>query len=268
MHIKFENNVAIDLALNDHPINSVLSNIYKHLQNVELSYKAWDNPYYLNNVAQDQLVEILVEHGKRVGVSVQADKCLQNDQQYFNQLHFVFEKNYDGNPAWLDYHEHIHLCEDFSKQKLRLKKLTIDYREKAGLLEKPMNKNWYSTDTQVKQGDVFLTWTELGKSPYEYWKNKEPDQIERLCELAKPWLILRPRLYVAMESKDLLENKQMEEFESWWKNFEDIWCQHWNLSSWKIQNMYSVIKIGTVVDPQLLESQLHNQIPVIGIAPS
>jgi len=265
MQIQFENNVSIGIELNDNPLTMVVSNIYKHLQHVKLPYRSWDNPYYLNNLEYGQLVEIFLEYGRRVGISIQADKCLQNDQQYLNELHCIYEKNYDGNPAWLDYHDHIHLCEQFSTQTLRLKKLAIDYRDKAGLLEKPMNKNWYSTDTEVIAGDVFLSWAELGKSPYEYWKSNEPDQIDRLCELAKPWLILRPKLNVALESKNLLLQKQTSDFESWWKNFENRWCQHWNLSAWNIQHMHSVIKIGTVTDLKLLDRQLQDQIPMIAI---
>lgn len=251
------NNSFVDVTLNDSPITSVIQGMYRHLQHIPINSKPWDSSYYLE-MPHEQLVQRLVEFGNRVGVSVDSRRALEYDQNYFNIIHKIYEQSYNGDPAWLDFHEHIHICE---KNILNPATLIIDYREKSGLLEKKFNIEWMSdTKTSVRKGDVYVNWAELGKPPYAYWKNSEPNDINRLCQLAKPWLKLRPRLTIALEDIDFMLKIKVDEFNNWWKEFEEPWCQHWNIPHWGIKEIRSVNVIGHINDIETVKSNLKQQI--------
>ena len=262
MQIVFSNNETVDLLLNQTPLASVYQKIYKHLGHVPVPYRAWDSPFYGSNITHQALVEKLILYASKVHVQIDQERCLVQDQNYFNAIHKIYEKNYNGDPAWLDFHEHIHLCEKEYEQRLKI--LHIDYREKSGVLEKPFDSNWLeNATTKIKAGDVFVRWAELGKTPYSYWNNNEPNDMTRMRELIKPWLKLRPKILVALEDIDTLKNIKVVEFESWWAHHSEALCQYWKVPSWTTNNIFSVSVFGQVPNFKSIIAHLkNNQTPI------
>ena len=262
MHILFENNVQVPIQLTNSPAQDTILGYYKHLQHVPIPFRPWDNPFYFYNLSYDELADRLVVYGQHVQVDVIRDQCIQSDPQpYFNHLHKIYEENYDGKPEWLNFHESIHQCEYYLLNR-QDNSLNIDYREKAGLLEKKFNLDWLLTaTTKINAGDVYIKWGELGKSPYSYWANGEPDDFDRLCALAKPWKICRNKLLIALYDTDFLVTLDCKNFNAWWDKKKQAWCHHWSLSEWTLEHMYSVVVIGhvdsvdTIID--LLKNQIH-----------
>jgi hypothetical protein len=260
MQIVFNNSEKISIALHDISIRPKIEHIFKHLGQVPIPFKPWDNPFDTSLLDHNQLVESLMMFGEKLGIAVDPVPCRQQDQQYLNHLHQIFEQQYNGNSDWLDYHEHIHLCE----QRTTANSLVIDYRETAGKLIQPMDLSWLQDGTlQVHAGDVYIKWTELGKTPYQYWRDREPNNIDRLCGLAKPWINLVPQLRVSFESKSLAFNAHNQiDFEKWWSNYHVQWCQNWNIKSWSFSDMFSGIVIGTLDHVQLKNILEQNFYPV------
>lgn len=251
MKLHFDRSV-VSIILNDNSVASIIKGFYQHLQHIPPNFKPWDSSYYLD-MPREQLVNQLVKFGRLVDVDVDYNRCFDYDQDYLNSLHKIYENSYKGNPAWLDFHEHIHMCE---KRQKRPCTMLIDYREKSGLLEKKFNLDWMlDNKTSVCAGDVFIEWAELGKTPYVYWRNSEPNDIKRLCQLSKPWLKLRPRLTVALQDFDFA-NIDTQGFNNWWKDYESLWCQHWNINHWGITEIISVNVIGNVDNLDLLKTNL------------
>jgi len=237
-------NAAVSFELIDSDLAPIYQRILSHLRHVDIPFRAWDNPYHVSD-----LIGNLVKFGSEVGVTVDQGLCTDKDQDYFNFLHKIYEKNYvnDPDPAWLNFHEHIHLCES---TKSRHQHLHIDYRDRAGLLEKFFNIEWLkNSTTQVKAGDVFVKWAELGKIPYNYWLNKEPNDLDRIKELCKPWLKLRPKILVALQDHDFRISS--DAFEQWWQQYHAAWCQHWNVPKWDLTDMKSVLVFGKMSRPEL-----------------
>lgn len=262
MKLLFSNNETVDFYLDNSPLGQEYQKIYKHLSHIPIPYRAWDSPYYLDNVDYKELVSRLLTYAGKLSLPIDQERCLAKDQKYLNEIHKIYETNYDGNPDWLDFHQHIHMCEGLPVRKL----LYIDHREKAGPLEKPYKSIWLeNTTTTIKAGTVFSQWSELGKSPYNYWRDQEPADINRMCQLSKPWTLLRPKLIIALEDVDLLANVQILEFESWWKNYSEEWCRHWNLPSWTVHDMFAVTTIGQVDNVEKIKEQLKNQATPIKI---
>jgi hypothetical protein len=252
MKIVFDNGQEIPIILHENPVKLAIEKVFKHLQHVALPFRPWDNPFYQKFNDYNQLVEALIIFGKKLDIQVDVERCLRRDQDYYNKLHKIFEQGYNGNPDWLDFHEHIHFCESHTTPS----DLVLYHRELAAQLIKPIDLSWLeNASTVVQSGDVYVTWAELGKNPYQYWKDQEPDNFKRLCDLAKPWLNFFPRLSVTLESKCLwpqdLNSIKRIEFESWWQEQSGPWCRHWHIDSWSLEDMYSGIVIGKLNVDQL-----------------
>jgi len=243
MHIVFADGTGVDIHLTPSPILVPIQRIYKHLQHVLLPFRSWDDPAYPHSMQYPELVNCLHTYAGKVGIQVDRQRCLHNEQAYFNELHKLYETGYNGNPDWLDFHEHIHMCEQYVKDKKPM--MSLDYREKSGLLEQKFKPEWTEAMVSVLHpGDVYVPWAELGKSPYDYWADREPSDLSRLCELAKPWLKLKPKICVAFEHIDKMQNVCVNEFNAWWAHYETPWCSHWNIESWSVKDMHASTLIG------------------------
>jgi hypothetical protein len=257
MQIVFSNDKKVDIILNSTSLALTYQKIYKHLSHVPVPFREWDSPYYVRTKSIHQIVEKLILYANKVSVKIDRQLCELQDQEYLNNLHRIYEKNYNGNPDWLDFHEHIHMCEKTCTERANV--LNIDYREKAGMLEKPFDLAWLtSATTKVKTGDVYIKWAELGKTPYVYWANNEPETMTRMCELAKPWLKLRPKIIVALEDIDFLKGIDVPGFETWWIQYSIPWCQYWQIPSWGVSDIFGASVFGRVPDFTLIAEQLQN----------
>jgi hypothetical protein len=202
-------------------------------------------------------VENLINYARKLLITVEKEKC--SDQEYLNYLHKIYEKNYDGKPEWLDFHEHIHICE-LGYEKIP-KIIAIDYREKAGALTKKIEKNMMSgLQTTVKKGQLFTKWSELAKTPYTYYIDKEPNDIKRICELIKPWLLLRPKICIALEDYNLVPQKNLDEFNLWWNIFSVEWCKHYDLEKYDINDIFGVSIIGYTDNSEKIDNLLKQNI--------
>jgi hypothetical protein len=251
MRIIFQNDQVVEIETNSTTMALAYKKILTHLQHIPLQYRDWDNPYFLEEVELPQLVDQLVYYGNLVAIAVDKNRFLQQSQEYSNHMHMLFEKNYDGNPDWLKFHETLHLCESHTQKNKKF--FALDYREKAGLLIKPIDPEFFKhTQTFVSAGDVYLTWAELGKHPYMYWRDHEPNNLKRLCELAKPWINFIPTLRIALDNIDSLPFTDIDEFNSWWSNYEKDWCQHWHIKAWKLHDMFGKVVIGRTNNVDIL----------------
>jgi len=258
MKILFSNNVTVELEIDDSPIGKIYQKTYKHLSNLPIPFSEWDNrSNYKDTLSYAELVDQLAMYAERLSIDIDKQQCLNQDQLYFNAIHTLYEKQYDGSPGWLNFHEHIHMCESYFKKEP--KTFLIDYREKMGPLEKTFDRLWINTTTtNIKAGDIYVAWSELGKTPYGYWQDNEPPVTERMCQLIKPWLKLIPKIKIALEDIDRLENIKVAEFEAWWEQYKGTWLQHWNLTDWTTHDIFSVNIFGRTTQLDLLLEQVKN----------
>jgi hypothetical protein len=258
MKILFSNNVTVELEIDDSPIGKIYQKTYKHLSNLPIPFSKWDNrSNYKDTLSYAELVDQLAMYAERLSISIDKQRCLNQDQLYFNAIHTIYEKQYDGSPGWLNFHEHIHMCEGYFQKEP--KTFLIDYREKMGPLEKTFDRSWLNTTTtNIKAGDIYVAWSELGKTPYVYWQDNEPPVTERMRQLIKPWVKLIPKIKIALEDIDRLENVKVAEFEAWWEQYKGPWLQHWNLTDWNTHDIFSVNIFGRTIQLDLLLEQVKN----------
>lgn len=237
---------SVDIDLHPGTPTDLILKYFKHLQHVPVPIRDWDYPFYLDHVKLEQVIEKLCNFAMQLHIEIDPERCDQ--QSYLNHLHGIYEKNYNGGPHWLDFHENIHLCETLIKPDCG-KVLAIDYRELAGPLLLDFDRTLLNQHRfDLSPGDVTAGWSELGKTPYGYWKSQEPEDVDRICELVKPYLTFRPRLEITIQPRPERDPVDIENFLKWWACYENVWCKHWNLPSWSLDQMFGKFVIGHVVN--------------------
>lgn len=252
MEIIFDNQERLTVDFVDSPVTDYFKKCYKHLQHVPFNFRERYLPYY----DKSNSAEKLCNFAKKLNIDV--DKQKLKDQQYLNWLHQIYETNYFSGLDWLQYHDLIHDCEDVNNSIGGTNAYRIDWEENAGPLFTKFDHKWKNSFVHnVQTGQVYTVWAELGKKPYDYWKDNEPDNFERLCQLSKPIVTLEPKLIFAVQPKELLKQPELE-FDSWWNRYHDGWCNHWNISSWSYSDMYGTIVYGQIREIDKLQHLANN----------
>lgn len=260
LNILFDND-SIKIDLYNNPLADYVHSKFKHLKNVPLHFN--DTDIYFNPAVNDFEVAAARISAYASNLNVTIDAAKLADRQYLNYLHEVYEKNFDGSEPWLKFHEHIHIIEKIAANIKPDPLVSINYRTLAGQTEKPFQREYYTyATTTVKKNQCFLKWQELGKTPYQYYANKESNNITRLCELAKPWITLRPSLHIACEDIDYLNGIKLDAFNSWFAEYKDSWCQHWNITDWDSTDEFKVIPIGETNADRLVNNIKNNNLPI------
>lgn len=235
MQIVFDNQETINFEFIESPVTDYFRWAYKHLQHVAPYFDKSNLPYYIGDCFSD-LVSCAAQ------LNIEVDRSRLVDQNYLNELHEIFEKKTDGSYNWLSYNAYIHLCEKSNNSQGNNGVYNIDWGDKSSPLVKKFDYQYTSSFVnKVCTGQIFFEWSELGKTPYDYWQNREPDNLQRMCELAKPTLCIRPRISIACKNIDKLEKIDKGQFSNWWNNFHDQWCNHWGISEWTVEQIHGVI---------------------------
>jgi hypothetical protein len=246
-------NTQIQLTLYSNPVADYVLQQFKHLQHVDLESGPRDNAYNSVHVDPAAVREHIQTAAAELNIKLQ-DRL--DNQEYLNYLHELYEKNFNGHRLWLDFHEMIHTAEQHNGH-LYPKIFTVDYRTKAGALTKSFNRDYLKyAITSLRKGQAYIIWQELGKTPYNYYVDSEPNNIQRLCELAKPWLHLRPSFFIACEDFDFVACADFAGYCDWFDAYRTAWCQHWGIQDWTDEESFMVIPIGEVGDIDTLIDNL------------
>jgi hypothetical protein len=258
--LTLNDNSKFDIEFIQNPISEYIEKSLRHLQHLPVPFHIYD---YLNYFSKNTelLYNNLVDSAKKLNIDI--DVAQLTDQSYLNALHKMYELGYNkGSNVWLEYHEMIHSIESANHTSIRdvPDEVIVNFREKAGLLEKPFNRDYLKYGEQkVVAGTCFCRWGELGKIPSHYWKDGEPDDTKRICQLAKPWTVLRPSFIIALEDMNFeLSLESRREFNLWFANHKQAWMQHWNLESWTEDEMSLVIPIGQIKDVLAFANKIHS----------
>lgn len=261
MYLILSNGDKFSLNLQDCFTKDIVTRWFKHLQHVDIPWRPWEYLKWIEISSWDYITETIIRLGSQVDIKVQPDQL--NDQTYLNFLHQLYEKGYNGQQKWTDYHELIHVVESkqSTAQNARCTRpvLGINYRHLAGPLKIKFQYKWLDLcKPKVKKGTIYLAWDELGKTPYSYFSDQEPNDLWRFVELSKPWIWLRPKLHIAVDDIDFIPVSFISEWDAWYKDKHDVFCQHYQLPHWSLSDMYSVLPIGHIPDIDQLESSVIN----------
>lgn len=260
IQIEFDDRECLAIDLSRNPIADYIQYSFKHLQNLDLNIEIYDMPN-IHWPGKDVIFTKL--KNSAVLLDIDIDLTRLSEQEYLNALHKIYENGYDGKDnVWLDFHESIHMIEHMIEGS-KNSRLIIDYRQKAGpLVHKFDRKNLTFGSTSVSRGTCYVKWMELGKTPFRYFNDSEPSSIERILQLVKPWINLKPAMHIALEDCDFYKKfeERENEFNQWFAPFKDQWCQYWNIEDWKPTEMFTVIPIGHLIEIDRLSDLLNQHI--------
>lgn len=248
------------IMLFENPAADYYARALKHLQHLELCFGARENPYAQGNMSVHELTDHLISLGHRLDVDIDTHKLTQ--QSYLNWLHEIYldaVRQVPWDPAWLEFHDSIHLLEIRAGHHGASDSIWFDYGPRAGLLEQPFDRSWLKfAHQQAPAGTCFLRPHELGKNLITCWQDQETNTAENLCRLAKPWTRLRPLLDLA--TRDIkpsadLDPDQRRDFLTWFAPVRDAWCQHWQIPDWTVEELFGIIPIGKIDDLELVQKK-------------
>jgi hypothetical protein len=255
LKLVFADNSDLIISLNNSVTANKLVNMSKHLQRVPLRFCNYDNPFcYTLPIANKQLIETAEL------LDINIDQTQLTDQYYLNSLHKLYEQSYNGTEIWLRFHEAIHMLEQISSA--TTPPAAISYGETAGLLNvKYSYQELQTCQSTFAAGDCFVSFSELGKSPYSYWIDDEPDDFDRLVELSKPMIRLHFRMLIALTEIDRTPSEENQsKFETWFAPHKRRWCDHWGIPDWTITQMLGGIKVGSIDNIESLIKNLKNNV--------
>lgn len=258
-------NKFIQIVLYNNPVADYYYNCIKKLKNINLSFGPRENPldpFSLRDSKKSiqQLTQKIMHISSQLGITVQPEKLLVQD--YLNELHEIYftcynKRNTDNNSIWLDFHDIVHLIEDINqgKNNRRLPTFWFDYKHFAGPLIHKFDRTLLKyAVTECKKGMCFISERELGKNLYKYYKDGEPNDINSINRICKPWVYLKPVMDIAYEDySDSLNYSKDLKFIEWLNLYKDGWCSHWGITDWDPSEMFAKIPIGSVIEIDLLQ---------------
>jgi hypothetical protein len=264
LKIKWSDNTTVDLELADNPVAEFYYSCIRRLQHLDLFFGPRENPYHPLITDNTQAQQLLKTQLSELDVAVDTNRL--QDQLYLNYLHDIFfqqcntqDRNY--YTKWTYAHDTIHLLEIQNNHRNSSSVILFNYRNDAGLLYTKFDRSYLQYATQsVDPGTCFLVEQELGKNPLTYYQDREPNDIDFMCKISKPWVNLIPTLNIAVES--ITHKPIPEDFVQWFALYKDQWCQHWGITDWQPSEIYAKIPIGRILNfEELLRRFKNNDYP-------
>jgi hypothetical protein len=183
-----------------------------------------------------------------------------DDQPSLNRLHEQYVHNHDrlsllaNNDILYKFHNAIHDME----KKSQGNRFYVGWGVKEGPLGEKFNCNEHYAETLVKN-NLYLPWTELGKTPLDYFNNSEPNDLASLCALAKPHITLRAKFMIAR--RDFAPPPLPQEFHEWFLQYRATWLAHHGITDWRPRDEYVGVLLAEPQDTTIDIEQVLKEYP-------
>ena len=162
------------------------------------------------------------------------------DQPVLNKLHKIYEEEHErlskmpNNAVLYKFHHSIHHNED--KPTSTNDAIHVGWGVREGPLTEQFTCHTFYADS-ILRNQLYLHWSELGKKPLEYWRDKEPNNQQRFNQLSKPHITFRPKFFVALN--DITPQQFDPEFTEWFSTYKKQWCAAHNIEDYTEKHHYS-----------------------------
>lgn len=225
--IIFDNDIDVDYRLHDSELATKWFKKIKHLQNIPI------DPVTSHQVDFSNLKDIFEQFCQYANLDTPMIDFESIRQKDLNALHKIYEDNHDrlsrlkDNSILYKFHQAIHKRENPTALK---GKIPVCWGIKDGPLTQNMDKQPLY-EKNIKKNNIYLPWAELGKTPYQYWTDKEPNDQDRFNALSKPHTTFRAKFFIATE--DTNPRSFDPKFVEWFSRYKQGWLQHHNISKWE-----------------------------------
>ena len=221
--IIFDNNIDIDYRLHDSKLAEKWASKIKHLQNIPID----SVESYMEDVSD--IGEIYTKFCKFA--NIEPVDIVPLDQKKLNQLHQIYEQHHDrlsrlkNNTILYKLHHSIH----FNEGGIPEKNINVGWGKYEGSLTHQFDCYNFYEDSIIKNY-IYLPWSELGKTPVTYWKDKEPNDQKRFNQLAKPHTTFRAKFCIAAE--DTVPSPFNTGFVEWFTLYKEGWFTYHGITDW------------------------------------
>lgn len=238
------------------------------LNNTLLAQKWFDKIKHLRNIPIDETISQLDDVSDIAGIykelcsvaDIEPIRFDNIDQDLFNKLHQIYEDNHDRVAAMQDnrilykFHQAIHYNEVLGRNRPK-RHIVVGWGVKEGPLTHKFNCGDYNDD-HIRRNNLYLQWSELGKTPLEYWRNQEPNDQARFNTLAKPHITFRAKFSIALE--DRRPSDLDPKFLEWFDQYKEKWLAHHGVQKWdKIDEYCSPLLASTEDTIDLSTARFH-----------
>jgi len=225
LKIVFDNDLDVDYHLNDSELAKKWVSKIKHLQNIPI------DPVESCIEDVSNIKSIYSQFCRFANIEPIDIKEL--DQDKLNQLHQVYEDQHERlsqlkeNSILYKLHHSIHFHEGHTRDDHGI---TAGWGKYEGPLTHEYDcHNFY--ENNIIKNNIYLPWSELGKKPLGYWRDKEPNNQDRFNALAKPHTTFRARFFIS--TKDTNPRSFVPEFAEWFDRYKAGWFEHHNIDKWE-----------------------------------
>ena len=154
------------------------------------------------------------------------------DQSKLNELHKIYEEQHEtlsrikNNEILYKFHHSIHHNENVSKGE---SKIVIGWGINEGPLSEQFDCHSYYAD-KIEKNNIYLPWAELGKKPFAYYTDKEPNNQTRMVELCKPHMTFRAMFFISLE--DITPRKFTPDFSKWFDQYKQAWFKEYKIQEY------------------------------------
>ena len=203
---------------------------------------------HISNIPHDPIESDTVDVSDLVGIyeefcqfaELEPIEIENIDQQVLNKLHRIYEEEHErlskikGNEILYKFHHSIHRNEN--KPDSENDSIIVGWGIKEGPLTQQFNCHPFYADS-IERNKIYLPWSELGKKPLEYWRDKEPNDQQRFNQLSKPHLTFRPKFFIALY--DATPQAFDNDFVEWFSKYKKQWCDVHGINDYKEKHQYS-----------------------------
>ena len=248
----------VEIVLDKNPVAEYYADCIRRLKNINLEINTRHNVLDPLRSNLKKIKHFFVARAGNVGIIVDYKKL--NNQKYLNELHEqytdsgILKKN---DHDWFVFHDYLHLIEDvLQRSKKNASSIFFDYKYYAGPLIKKFDRSLLKySKSNWSEGDCYIMSSEKGKDLYRFFLDKESTDMTRMCNIAKPWLFLRPVLNVCVLPFNARRPEKDNKFCKWLGKYKDTWCQHWGIHDWRPEETEARIPVGKINDVKLLKER-------------
>ncbi len=223
--------VDLEYELHDSPLAEKWANKIKHLKRLSV------DPIESRTVDVSDIKRIYNEFCRFA--KLEPIDIENFDQSKLNQLHKIYEDNHESlsrlknNEILYKFHHSIHHNEDVSKE---IAGIVIGWGVNEGPLTEQFDCHSYYAD-KIEKNNIYLPWSELGKKPFAYYTDKEPNNQKRVNELCKPHTTFRAKFFISL--KDVSPSKFTPDFLEWFDQYKKSWLEKYQIDNYSEIHQYS-----------------------------
>ena len=154
------------------------------------------------------------------------------EQNTLNKLHKIYEEQHEklssvkNNEILYKFHHSIHYHEDVSEG---ISQIVVGWGIREGLLTEQFPCHLYYAD-RIEKNNIYLPWAELGKKPFHYYTDNEPDNEARMIELCKPHTTFRAKFFISL--KDITPSEFTPDFIKWFDQYKQAWFKAYQIEDY------------------------------------